>query len=197
MAASAASAASDDDADASTCFICLEPHSGPGSSHRLLHGGCGCRGGSGIGHVACVAQAAQETNERMWHFCPTCKQKWTGEMALGLARARVASLASLPEGDLERLDASNGLTQALRMMGECAEALSLGVATLAAARRALGDEHWVTLFAMGVLAAVHAVMGNPALALALQTEALAVRRRVYGDDDPNTMYATNNLAATH
>jgi len=57
MAASAASAAaSDDDADASsTCFICLEPHSGPGPSQRLLHGGCGCRGGSGFAHVACVA----------------------------------------------------------------------------------------------------------------------------------------------
>eukprot|EP01046_Picozoa_sp_COSAG06_P097775 COSAG06_NODE_43874_length_368_cov_0.765799_1_plen_47_part_01 len=47
MAASATSAAPDD-ADASTCFVCLEPHSGPGSSQRLLHGGCGCRGGSGF-----------------------------------------------------------------------------------------------------------------------------------------------------
>ena len=55
MAAStSAYAASDDDAS-TTCFICLEPHSGPGSSQRLLHGGCACRGGSGFAHVACVA----------------------------------------------------------------------------------------------------------------------------------------------
>ena len=113
MAASAASAASDDDADASTCFICLEPHSGPGSSQRLLHGGCACRGGSGFAHVACIAKAAQETNEDMWTHCPTCKQMWTGQMALGLARAEVASLASRPEQDWERLDATNMLTDAL------------------------------------------------------------------------------------
>ena len=109
MAASAASAASDDDADASTCFICLEPHSA--SQYRLLHGGCGCRGGSGFAHLACIAKAAHTMNARMWQFCPTCMQKWTGEMALGLARAYVASLASRPEGDWERLNASNMLTQ--------------------------------------------------------------------------------------
>ena len=195
MAASAASAAPDDDVDASTCFICLEPHSG--SAQRLLHGGCACRGGSGFAHVACVAKAAQETNERMWQFCPTCKQKWTGEMALGLARAEVASLASRPEGDFERLNASNLLTQALERMGEYAEALSLGVATLATARRALGDEDEVTLGAMAILASVHIMMGNIALALQLFTEALAVQRRVFGDDDQNTMVTASNLAATH
>ena len=58
-------------------------------------------------------------------------------MELGLARARVASLASRPEGGWHRLNASNMLTHALREMGEHAEALSLGVATLAMARRAL------------------------------------------------------------
>ena len=51
-------------------------------------------------------------------------------MALGLARAHVASLASLPEEDEDRLSASNMLTQALREMGEYTEALSLGVTTL-------------------------------------------------------------------
>jgi tetratricopeptide (TPR) repeat protein len=192
-----AAAASDDDDSSSTCFICLEPHSGPGSSQRLLHGGCACRGGSGFGHVACVAKAAQETNERMWTWCPTCKQKWTGQMALGLARAHVASLASLPEGDQWRLDATNMLTQTLEQMGEYAEALSLGVATLATARGALGNEDQVTLTAMGILAGVHRMMGNPALALPLQTEALAVRRRIFGVDDANTMTAGSDLANTH
>eukprot|EP01046_Picozoa_sp_COSAG06_P062725 COSAG06_NODE_14264_length_1173_cov_1.012104_2_plen_134_part_01 len=134
MAAAAASATTDGEAS-STCFICLEPHSGPASAQRLLHGGCACRGGSGFGHVACVAKAAQETNSSMWTRCPTCKQHWTGQMALGLARARVASRASLPEGDWARLNASNMLTQALKSMAEHAEALSLGEATLATARR--------------------------------------------------------------
>ena len=110
MAAAAAPAASDDDASSATCFICLEPHSGPASSQRLLHGGCACRGGSGFGHVPCIAKAAQETNEDMWQYCPTCKQVWTGQMALGLARARVASLASRPEGDWDRLNATYMLT---------------------------------------------------------------------------------------
>jgi hypothetical protein len=88
-----------------------------------------------------MAKAAQETNGSMWQRCPTCKQDWTGQMALGLARAHVASLASLPEArDWERLNASNGLTQELWQMGEYAEALSLGTA-----RGALGDENTVTL----------------------------------------------------
>jgi tetratricopeptide (TPR) repeat protein len=195
MAAAAAPAATDD--DPSTCFICLEPHSGHGSSQRLLHGGCACRGGSGFAHVACIATAAQETNEDMWHYCPTCKQMWTGQMALGLARAHVASLASLPEGDWDRLNASIMLTQALRNMGEYAEALSLGVATLGTARQVQGDEHAVTLSAMGILAAVHCSMRNPALALPLETEELAVRRRVLGDDDIKTMVSAGNLANTH
>ena len=95
-AAAAASAAASVDDASSTCFICLEPHSGPGPSQRLLRG-CACRGGSGFGHMACVAKAAQETNDSMWHSCPTCKQHWTGQMELGLAHARVASLTSLPE----------------------------------------------------------------------------------------------------
>ena len=97
MAAAAAASATSDD-DASTCFICLEPHSGPGSSQHLLHVGCcTCRGGSGFGHATCIAKAAQETNEWMWAECPTCKQMRSGQMALGLARARVTSLTSQPE----------------------------------------------------------------------------------------------------
>jgi tetratricopeptide (TPR) repeat protein len=197
-AAAAASAASDH--DASTCFICLEPHSGPGSSQRLLHGGCACRGGSGFGHVTCIAKAAQETNEDMWQYCPTCKQRWTGQMQLGLARAEVASFASRTEGDWHRLGAANGLTAALYEMGQYTEALSLGVATLATARQALGDEDQVTLNAMMGLAAVHSTMGNHALALPLETEALAVLRRVDGvdgDDHLDTMTAASNLALTH
>ena len=106
MAAAAAASAASGDGDASTtCFICLEPHSA--SQYRLLHGGCGCRGGSGFAHLACIAKAAQTMNARMWQECPTCKQEWTGQMELGLTRARVASLASRPEGDWERLNAGS------------------------------------------------------------------------------------------
>ena len=100
-------------------------------------------------------------------------------MELGLTRARVASLASQSrqglerdweEGRLEweRLNANTMLTQALRRMGEYAEALSLGVATLATARLAHGDEGGVTLDAMQVLGTLHGTMGNPTLALPLQ-----------------------------
>ena len=70
-------------------------------------------------------------------------------MALGLARAEVALFASRPEGDWHRLNAANALTGALCGMGQYAEALSLGVATLATARQAQGDEDQVTLDAMG------------------------------------------------
>ena len=96
MAAAATASATSDD-DASTCFICLEPHSGPGSSQHLLHVGCcTCCGGSGFGHATCIAKAAQETNEWMWAECPTCKQMRSGQMALGLARARASPSAICP-----------------------------------------------------------------------------------------------------
>jgi hypothetical protein len=177
MAASAALATSDAADARTTCFICLDPC---GSSQHLLHGGCACRGDSGFGHVACIAKAAQETNDRMWAWCPTCKQRWTGQMELGLARAaEVVSVTSLAEGAATRLgvqlfsrprstvsgrawlNASNMLTQELKDMAEYAQALSLGVATLAVARWALRPEDDVTLTAMGILAVVHTKMGDP------------------------------------
>jgi hypothetical protein len=158
--------AADSDAGSSTCFICLGTAHSPDSSQEglaLLHGGCGCHGGlMGFGHVACIVKAAQETNTHMWQSCPTCNQVWTGQMALGLARARAGAVLlasswpdSLPEDDedlnSDRLQASRKLSSVLQDIGECAEALAHSAATLTTARPASWEEDAVTLKAMGEL----------------------------------------------
>ena len=72
-----------------------------------------------------IVKAAQETNTHMWQLCPTCNQVWTGQMALGLARARAGAVLlasswpdSLPEDDedlnSDRLQASRKLAQFCR-----------------------------------------------------------------------------------
>ena len=38
--------------------------------------GCGCRGGAGHVHVACLVEATQ-TMGTIWRTCPTCEQEWT------------------------------------------------------------------------------------------------------------------------
>lgn len=116
----------------------------------------------GFGHVACIVKAAQETNTHMWQSCPTCNQVWTGQMALGLARARAGAVLlasswpdSLPEDDedlnSDRLQASRKLSSVLQDIGECAEALAHSAATLTTARPASWEEDAVTLKAMGEL----------------------------------------------
>ena len=116
---------------ARTCFICLDEAD---ATRALLRGCCACRGTAGDAHLECLAQAAARTDGAMWQDCPTCKAMWTGEVALGLARARYAGLGGVEDGD-ERLEAGLALTQALGRSGELAEAEALGRKVLATQRR--------------------------------------------------------------
>ena len=124
-------------------------------------------------------------------------QQWTGGLKLSLARARWALSEAKPEGDGERLGAALDLVQALYLGGELAEALALGRAALATARRVLGGEHEGTLDAMSRLAVVLGDTDDRAAALRLETEALEVNRRLHGGADPRTLAALNNLAGTY
>ena len=74
--------------DRPLCHICLEgDDEAEDGGGRLVHGGCGCRGSAGFGHLACLVEAATH-NPDSWTMCPTCRQDYTGPASLGLARAR-------------------------------------------------------------------------------------------------------------
>lgn len=171
------------------CWICLMSCSG------LLRG-CACRGTSGFCHVDCLTEAAL-ANGRRWLSCPMCKQRWTGELKLKLARERWGLSATRAEDDGERLAAALDLVESLYLADEMVEALQLGLDTLTRCRSTFGSEHEATLKAMSTLAVVQVETGDRAAALLLETEALEVNRRLHGGDHPATLSAINNLAGTY
>ena len=172
------------------CFVCLE-------KFGLLLRGCACRGSAGFLHVGCLVEAAQ-ANKARWQTCPTCAQRWTGRLKLGIARARCDLLATdTLEDDEDVLQAAMDLTWALRESCELDEALALGSQTLATSRRTCGDEHVTTLTAMGILASVHGAVGDHSAALPLETQVLTVRRRLLGNGHHATLTTITNLGVTH
>ena len=187
-----------------SCYICLEDGAG-NDGGRLLHGGCACRGGAGFVHLSCAVLAAKANRKasRSAGTCQMCKQRWTGELKLGLARAHsdevaaVAVSADCPEEHPLRLDAAIGLSDALKESGSFDKALHVGSQALKTARLAYGDAHSGTLRAMSLVASVHAEMGNLAAALAMETECLTASRSVNGNEHARTLTYASNLATSH
>ena len=179
-------------ADAGCCSVCLE------SEGELLQRGCCCRGDSGVVHLNCMVQAATyATTYQGWWCCGTCKQRFTGAVQVGLARAWWATVAANDEGDHERLTAAGNLALAHRSQGKYAEAEALQVAVLAVRKRVLGEEHPNTLTTAGNLAVTYSQQGKHAEAEALQVAVLAARKRVLDEEHPGTLTAANNLALTY
>jgi tetratricopeptide (TPR) repeat protein len=183
------------------CWICMEGE-GRSRSAKLLCTGCGCCGGAGLGHLACLAKYACTRNDDAtggwrWSHCPTCKQVYTGEAKLGLARAHWELVRARPVEDQEWLQAGRQLAGALRDEGDFEAALPLYEQGLAVQRRTSGDEDNKTLATMNNLALLHRAMGNPALALPLATEVLAATRRTQGNDHIATLTSINNLGGLH
>ena len=101
-----------------------------------------------------------QTNSTSWFECLTCKQEFTGGLALRLARERCRLCVHRPEEDEKRLDAAQSLAPTLRNNGELEEALQLGTEPLPTVRCVFGDEHDDTPTAMSRLAVVHSTMGD-------------------------------------
>ena len=100
------------------CTICLDG----GDEPLQIQGCCGCRGDGGLAHLACRAEVATR-KARGWHEgwyqCPTCGQRYTGAMQLGLARACTERFKRTRRpGDTHRLAAEDNLGIALRCAGE-------------------------------------------------------------------------------
>jgi hypothetical protein len=88
-------------------------------------------------------------------------QDFTGDVRLGLARARWKISRDLPMEDGERLNAADRLAQSLQVcLGDHAGALPLFEEVLAVSRRVDGNNDVNTLISMSNLASLHQKMGN-------------------------------------
>jgi tetratricopeptide (TPR) repeat protein len=195
--------ASNDDPPA--CWICYErafvAEAGAHSAGPLLRA-CACRGpDASFSHLPCLVKYAgangTASRRKSWRQCPTCKQDYTGELQLGLARARWELVRGRAVEDGERLEAVDDLARALHDAGDFDGALPLFEEALAVERRIHGDDHPGTLTSICNLATLHSAMDNDGLALPLYTEALANSRRVLGDEDRATLTVIGNVAAMH
>ena len=178
------------------CWVCVEGSSNTRSS-KLVRG-CACRGAhAGFAHLSCLVQAAKHDEDR-WDSCPTCKQDFTGDVRLGLARARWKIHRKHPVGDWQRLNAADGLASALQdCAGDPAGALPLFREVLEVSRQVDGNDDANTLVSMNNLASLHQKMGNYDLALPLFEEAIEAQRRTLGEEAADTLRTINNLAMLH
>ena len=117
-----------------TCYICL-CEAGPAtrSAGQGLVRGCACRGTSGWAHLQCMVTAAM-CNPTSWTDCPTCKQEYTGAVALGLARARDRQRSTLvTKNNLaaaltgRTYDQTRERTRTCRILGRWWSAFAIGV----------------------------------------------------------------------
>ena len=110
--------------DDAHCLTCLDR----GDAADPLLRGCACRGSSGWTHATCLVKSAEAAREpppgeptfNAWHFCPTCKQEFTGLVQLRLAIALWAKHARVVETDQNRVAAALSYAAALGAAGEYA-----------------------------------------------------------------------------
>jgi hypothetical protein len=197
------SASGDDPGPA--CWICYErafaAEAGAHSAGPLLRA-CACRGPeASFSHLPCLVKYAganrAASQGKSWWQCPTCKQDYTGELQLELARGRWELVRGRAVENGERCYAADDLAIALQVAGDFEGARPHVEEVLAVGRRMRGDEDPDTLSSIGNLASLHSDLGNHDLALPLHTEALAGRRHLLGDEDPRTLTSISNLAALH
>ena len=175
------------------CIICLD-----NDGHPLpIQCGCGCRDEAGCAHVACKAAYAAHQGpgyHQGWYECPTCKQKYTGAMKLGLAETLCARLKGRPAEDDDRLGAQNTLAVAYFQAGRFAEADALFRGLLATRRRVDGPNHVETLAVAGNLGSVLLEQGKDSAAEAVFRDTLERQRAALGPEHGSTLLTAGNLA---
>merc|ERR1719162_216387 len=179
------------------CWICQDGEVQTETSSRKLIRGCACRGpDAGFAHLDCLAEAALYDQDT-WDRCPNCRQDFTGDVRLGLARTQWEGVLArkLPPEDWERLNAADRFAQALLVCrGDHMGALPLFKEVLAVSRQVDGDDDVNTLISINNLASLYQKMGRHDLALPLFNEALAAQRRTLGKDAADTLRTVSNLA---
>ncbi len=92
------------------------------------------------------------------------------------------------------LDVNRHLGNALRELGQAADAYRVIETTLRRAERSLGADNHLTLHLRNAFGADLRARGEFAEALKLDVETLALHNQVFGATDPQTWRVTNNLA---
>ena len=153
-----------------------------------------------------------------WVYCSTCKQRFTGLVALRLVIALWAKHARTVETNMERIVAAVTYAGALFAAGESAEAERLERGLLGVYTRVLGPEHEEAaallrttltvqtrtlgaddvnaLITESLLADALYYMGEYAAAEALGRGTLEKRRRVLGRDHRDTLLSPSDLATS-
>ena len=178
------------------CTICLDG----GDDPVPIQCGCACRGDGGLAHIACRAEVAARKQagwHEGWNTCPTCGQRYTGAMRLGLARELADRMGTRRRDDYGRLAAAHNLGDALNHVGEFAEAADVMAGVLAARKRVYGKEHPISLQTATSLADTYSVQGKIAEAEELQDWVVEASRRVNGKEHPDTLLATACVASTY
>ena len=180
--------------EAPCCTICLDGGDEPLPVQR----GCACRGDAGLAHVACQAQVAAHKGAGCWNpawaRCPTCGQRYTGAMLLGLAHEAVRRMEKRGPEDGDHLAARTNLGQALKDAGDLAGAEVLLWDVLAIRRRVYGRAEPTTRHTAVVLAGALGRQGHYAGAVALSREVLAATPAKEQEDE-DTLTAKANLAS--
>ena len=175
------------------CCICLDNDGPP----LPVQCGCGCREEAGCAHVSCKIAYAKHEGLRFhkgWYECPTCKQRYTGAMRLGLAEALWSRLQRRPAEDDDRLAAQNSLANAYTQAGRYAEAEALYHSILAVRRRVHGPNDENTLSTAGNLGTVLLNQGKDSDAEAVLSDVLERQRGVLGAEQESTLHTAGLFA---
>eukprot|EP01043_Picozoa_sp_COSAG02_P043660 COSAG02_NODE_3824_length_6185_cov_2.094808_2_plen_414_part_00 len=151
---------------------------------------------AGLTHVQCLADAAKH-KPSMWGQCPSCKQRYTGQLLLELSRRRWDEVRTLPVVAPERLDAANTLCLALHGCDQPREAATIVESSLTACEAELGPDHIETLTALSNLAQACQACGDISRATAFAERAVDGYRKNFGNENQNTLQALNNLGGLY
>ena len=176
------------------CFICYE------SSPHPIHAGCGCRSDNGMVHVECMATKAcfqdEQRGKSVWKTCQTCKQSFSGEMAMRLAiewvsHALRASDVAIDDADPNLFRAQRHLARCHLAFGNAADAVDLNRARL---RLFLGNNDRYTIVCAGDLAFSLACTGQFAEASELFGRVKDAIPIVFGAEHRTTIQFRRNYA---
>jgi hypothetical protein len=180
-----------------TCIICLE---GTNTAAQPLWRDCACRGSAGWVHpVPCLVGAAKQKVET-WDTCPTCKQRWTGNTQLTLAKEHLRHVESngLAGDAAERIRVCDNLAMALdEVAGDPCGALEMFQESLRLEELLHGRDHPDALATKNNIGTLQMRTGNYRDALTTFQQTLTIERRRLGESHDNTLHACEQLALAH
>ena len=170
---------------------------------------CACRGTAGFAHVSCLAEQAKilfaEAEENnldwkvknplwaRWHTCSMCEQDYHGVVRCALGWACWKTYVGRPETDLARGSAMGALGGGLSAAGHHEDALTVGEADLAVARRNGASEHDI-LCVQSNLASLYDNLGRSESASRLRRDVYSGLLKLNGEESIETLAAAENYA---